>query len=200
MSPKKRLLSVAVAGSAPPDLKTLLGPPPLLDGEDAQAYDDLYHRIREAIAPRDVFEEVWARDFVDNLWEMLRLRRIKVKLVRASANEGLERLLRPLTGSVQNHETANGWMRRDKAAVKEVDRRLKQAGLDREAITAHTFALNLGTLERIEGMRVQAEARRTVILREIDRHRSVVAQRLREIASEVEDAEYREIADGEGAP
>ena len=181
------------------ETRRLLGPPPLLGGEDAKAYDELYDRVRQSIEPRDVFEEVWARDFVDNLWEMLRLRRIKVKLLGASANEGLERLLRPLIGSVQTNEIANGWMRREEAATKEVERRLKQAGFDHEAITAQTFGMKLATFERIERMIMQAEARRAVILREIDRHRSVVAQRLREIASEVEDAEFREIADGEVA-
>ena len=63
------------------ETRRLLGPPPLLGGEDAKAYDELYDRVRQSIEPRDVFEEVWARDFVDNLWEMLRLRRIKVKLL-----------------------------------------------------------------------------------------------------------------------
>ena len=105
--------------------------------------------------------------------------------------------MRPLIGSVQTNEIANGWMRREEAATKEVERRLKQAGFDHEAITAQTFGMKLATFERIERMIMQAEARRAVILREIDRHRSVVAQRLREIASEVEDAEFREIADGE---
>jgi len=36
-----------------PDLKSLLWPPPLLDGEDAGAYDALYGHIRTAVAPRD---------------------------------------------------------------------------------------------------------------------------------------------------
>ena len=73
----------------------------MLDGEDAGAYDALYGHIRTAVAPRDVLEEIWARDVVDNVWETLRLRRLKVKLMRASAHEGLDRLLRPLTGESQ---------------------------------------------------------------------------------------------------
>ena len=94
-------LEVAPSAPSPPDLKALLGPPPLLDGEDADAYDALYRQIRTAIAPRDFIEEIWARDFVDNLWETLRLRRLKVNLMRASAHEGLERLLGPRTGYFQ---------------------------------------------------------------------------------------------------
>lgn len=63
--------------SSQTDMKALLGPPPLLDGENVGAYDALCDRIRSEIAPRDVFEEIWARDLVDNLWLTLRLRRPK---------------------------------------------------------------------------------------------------------------------------
>jgi hypothetical protein len=60
-------LELAPSTLSPPDLKSLLGPPPLLDGEDAGAYDALYRHIRTAVAPRDVLEEIWARNVVDNV-------------------------------------------------------------------------------------------------------------------------------------
>jgi hypothetical protein len=75
-------LELEPSASSPRDLKSLLGPPLLLEGEDAGAYDALYGHIRTAVAPRDVLEEIWARDVVDNLWEMLRLKRLKVSLMR----------------------------------------------------------------------------------------------------------------------
>ncbi len=55
-------------------------------------------RIRSAVAPNDIIEEIWARDVLDLLWETLRLRRLKAKLMRAAAHERLDELLRPLTG------------------------------------------------------------------------------------------------------
>ena len=192
-------LELAPSASSPPDLRFLLGPPPLLDGEDAGAYDALYGHIRTAVAPRDVLEEIWARDVVDNVWETLRLRRLKVKLMRASAHEGLDRLLRPLTGEYYNNDLANGWAGRERAAINKVDRLLKQAGLDQEAIAAQTLALELDTIERIERMIMQTEGRRNMMLREIDRHRDVLAQRLRQAATEIEDAEFEEIPSAEAA-
>ena len=84
-------LKLAPSASSPPDLKSLLGPPPLLEGEESGAYDALYGQIRTAVAPRDVLEEIWARDVIDNLWETLRLRRLKVSFMRASAHEGVAR-------------------------------------------------------------------------------------------------------------
>lgn len=56
------------------------GPPPLLDGEDAAVYDDLYARVAAAVRPADILEEIWVRDTVDLTWEVFRLRRLKVAL------------------------------------------------------------------------------------------------------------------------
>jgi len=191
-------LELAPFALSPPDLKSLLGPPPLLDGEDA-AYDALYEHIKTAVAPRDVLEEIWARDLVDNLWETLRLRRLKVKFMRASAHEGLAQLLRPLVSDSLDYGLADRWAGRERAAINKVDGLLKQAGLDQEAIAAQTLALKLDTIERIERMIMQAEGRRNRMLREIDRHRDVLAQRLREAATEIEDAEFEEILTAEAA-
>jgi hypothetical protein len=190
-------LELAPSASSPPDLKSLLGPPPLLEGEDAGAYDALYGQIRTAVAPRDVLEEIWARDVIDNLWETLRLRRLKVRFMRAAAHEGLASLLHPLRNDILNfgldRSLADRWAGRELAAINEVDGLLKEAGLDQEAIAAQTLALKLDTIERIERMIMQTEGRRNMMLREIDRHRDVLAQRLREAATEIEDAEFEEI-------
>lgn len=119
--------------SSPPDLKALLGPPPLLDGEDAGAYDALYEKIRATVAPCDVLDEIWARDVVDNFWETLRLRRLKVRLMQTFAHQGLGTLLWPLTGTLNNRDLVSGWARREPAASKAVD---GQAGFDQDAIAA----------------------------------------------------------------
>jgi hypothetical protein len=42
-------------------------------------------------------------------------------------------------------------------------------------------------------MIMQAEVRRNMMLREIDRHRDVLARRLVEAATEIEDAEFKKI-------
>ena len=191
-------LELAPSTLSPPDLKSLLGPPPLLDGEDAGAYDALYGHIRTAVAPRDVLEEIWARDVIDNLWETLRLRRLKVSFMRASAHEGVARLLGPRT-TILERGLVGRWAGRERAAINKVDGLLKQAGLDQEAIAAQTLALKLDTIERIERMIMQTEGRRNMMLREIDRHRDVLAQRLRQAATEIEDAEFEEIPSAEAA-
>ena len=176
------------------DLQSLLGPAPLLEGEDAAAYDELQRRVHSAVAPADVLEEIWVRDVVDLLWETMRLRRLKAKLMQSAAHEGLEQLLRPLTGHWSNNDLVNDWARRDRGAVKEVNALLKQAGLDQEAIAAQTLAAKLDAFERIDRMIMQTESRRNAVLREVDRHRDVLAQRLREASAAIEDAEFTELA------
>ncbi len=192
----KREIAAAERGSAETcvDLQSLLGPAPLLEGEDAAAYDDLRSRFYSAVAPADVIEEIWVRDVVDLLWETIRLRRLKAKLMQSALHEGLNQLLRPLTGHWSNDDLVNGWARRDQGAVKEVNALLKRAGLDQEAIVAHTLEVKLDVIEKIDRMIMQAEARRNAILREVDRHRDVVARRLRDASAVIEDAEFTEIA------
>jgi len=196
MSRKIRPLAPAEPERAEPhtDPQSLFGPAPLLEGENASAYEALKSQIRSAVAPNDIIEEIWVRDVLDLLWETIRLRRLKAKLMRAAAHEGLDKLLRPLTEIFGHQDLVSRWARRDRESVKVVDALLKQAGLDQEAIAAQTLAVKLDAFERIDRMIMQTEARRNMILREIDRHRDVLARRLREASAAIEDAELAEIA------
>lgn len=174
------------------DLQSLLGPAPLLEGEDADAYEELNHRVRAAVGPVDVIEEIWVRDIVDLLWETMRLRRLKVAYLQAYAHEGLNELLKSLVGDIR-YNLVLGWRRGETAARREVRVLLRQAGLDEEVIIAETLSLNLYELEQIDRMIMQTEARRNAALREVDRRREAVARRLREACAVVEDAELVEL-------
>jgi hypothetical protein len=77
-------------------------PPPLIEGEDTAAYDDLLARISGAIKPSDILEEIWVRDVVDLTWDAFRLRRLKAKLLTATAHEGMAATLRPLVDAPIN--------------------------------------------------------------------------------------------------
>jgi hypothetical protein len=71
----------------------LFGPPPLIEGEDAAAYDQLLARICAAVKPVDIIDEIFIADVVPLEWEVLRLRRLKWSLIRAPALEALENFL-----------------------------------------------------------------------------------------------------------
>jgi hypothetical protein len=72
------------------------GPPPLLEGEDTAAYDELLLRISTAVKPIDILDEICVRDYVDLTWEILRFRRLLIGLISASAYGALEKVLDPL--------------------------------------------------------------------------------------------------------
>jgi hypothetical protein len=91
------------------NLQSLLGPPPLLEGEDASAYEALKLRILSAVKPEDAIEEMWVRDVLDLLWETARLRRLKANLMHAAAHEGLRRLLDPLVYFTSLDGLVQGW-------------------------------------------------------------------------------------------
>jgi hypothetical protein len=72
---------------------SLFGPPPMLEGEDAAAYDELFGRVCAAVRPVDVIDEMFIADVVALEWEALRWRRLKLSLIRAHALEALENFL-----------------------------------------------------------------------------------------------------------
>jgi hypothetical protein len=51
-------------------------------------------RIVSVAKPREAIEEILTRDAIDLTWEILRLRRMKVGLLRASIGSGIERVMR----------------------------------------------------------------------------------------------------------
>jgi len=55
----------------------LFGPPILLEGEDAAAYDQLFARICSAVKAVDIIEEIFVADLMSLEWEVLRWRRLK---------------------------------------------------------------------------------------------------------------------------
>lgn len=190
--------SVATAKQQPSesnrDLQSLLGPPPLLEGEDPTAYEELWRRMRSAVAPVDVIEEFWVRDYVDLLWETMRLRRLKAALMRAAAHEGLAKVLTPLVPNMlDRNDLVRAWASRGREARQKVTGLLKGAGQDEAAIAAQTFAAKLDTFERMDRLIAQAEARRNTVLREVERRREAVARRLRDASEMIEDAEFTEI-------
>jgi hypothetical protein len=176
----------------PPAKWNFFGPAPLLEGEDAAAYDDLLARVSGAVKPSDILEEIWVRDVVDLVWDALRLRRLKASLIATKAHNGLVQILEPLSDWASARALAKAWAKRDPGAIKEVDVLLASADLTMDAVMAQTLALKLDAVERIDRMIMSAEARRNAVLREVDRHRASVAQALRRAAN-VEDAQFEEV-------
>ena len=79
MSSRKESLFKSTSEVLAPE--TIFGPPPVLPGEDASAYEALLACVSADVKPADIIEKIWVRDIVDHTWDIFRLRRIKVSLV-----------------------------------------------------------------------------------------------------------------------
>src|SRR5262249_19880221 len=71
----------------------VFGPPLLLEGEDATAYDELLERVCAAVKPVDVIDEMLIADIVALEWELLRWRRLKRTLMREPVLKALKLFL-----------------------------------------------------------------------------------------------------------
>jgi len=154
------------------ELQSVFGPPPLLDSEDEIAFYDLADRIRAAIAPRDIIEQMLARDVADLHWESLRLRRAKASMVRTNRQRGVESLLRRFDPSVARQLSDNPGQ--DPGVLEAL---LKRNNLNMDDAHAETLIQRLDEVERLDRLIVRLEARRNNILRELDRRREAEARR-----------------------
>jgi hypothetical protein len=89
-NPKSRSVTSAPARDA---RLALLGPPPLLEGEDAALYDELVARMCAAVKPVDIIDEMFMADVISLEWEIMRWRRLKFSLLEASVHRELRDFL-----------------------------------------------------------------------------------------------------------
>jgi hypothetical protein len=192
--------ALAPASSSAPartPCRALLGPRPLIDGEDGTNYDVILERISADVAPADFVEEIWVRNVVDLVWESIRLRHLKSQLLRAAAHEGLARVLRPLLDWASANQLSTQWALGEEEATAEVERLLGRTGLTIDAVMAQTLAVRIDDVERIDRMVIIAEARRDAVLREIRSRRAAFGQALRR-AGQAIDAEFEDVAPAAG--
>ena len=91
----------AIKAVPPPASKALshlsiFGPLPLLEGEDAAAYDGLLARVSGAVKPSDIFEEIGEREIVDLIWESWRWRRCLTNLLTSATQKRLGPILQKI--------------------------------------------------------------------------------------------------------
>jgi hypothetical protein len=174
-----------------------LGPPPLVDGEIPETYDELVARVTGALNPTDLLEDMWVRDIVDLIWDQLRLRHYKTCLLTSCGRRGVHhKLLETLPDQSVNEvgEMERKWAVHDDTARATVKATLASTGHSVTGLTARMMAREIGEFERIERLIRDAERRRHTALHELERHREGRAQRLRNKLANVEDAEFQVIA------
>ncbi len=178
------------------NLRQLIGPAPVLDGEDGAAYEALRSKFFTSVSPADIVEEMWVNDCVDLTWEILRLRRLKAKRLNYLVNKHIVDDVKYYFDADDRDEVAHDWYRRESVTVTSVHEVLEQKGLDEETIAAIMLFNNKDSFEKIDRLIAGLEGRRNMMLREIDRHRDALARRLRETSRDITDAEFEEVPAG----
>jgi hypothetical protein len=183
-------------GSRDSQQSAIFGPPPLLNGEDPRAYDKLLAEVSSYVKPADILEEIWVREVVDLVWEVFRMRRLKVSLMNAMQRHRLRKVL----GAVFEGESADRlteeWLAGDPVAIQTVDEAIGSRRLSMDAVMAEAISTKLDDIEQIDRLIAMAETRSNGTLREIDRHRDVLGQALRRSLQKVEENELRVIEGG----
>jgi hypothetical protein len=175
-----------------------IAPTPLLPGERERDYTTIAERIVIASTPRDAIEEFLIRDVIDLTWEILRIRRVKAGIMRASASDGVERVLAGVgLDYPEMVRLGKEWAAGDDRARKKVGAILTKAGMTIDEVTAKTLESNLDSFERLDRMLASVEARRNNALREVDRHRVALGGTVRQSIEEIEDADFRDVEAGQ---
>ena len=178
------------------NLRKLIGPAPLLAGEDAAAYEALRSKFFISVAPTDIVEEMWLNDCVDLTWEILRLRRLKSKRLSYFVRKKVIDEVKYYYEADDRDQLTEEWHQREPVTVASVQGVLQRNGLDEETVTANELFYNKESFEKIERLIAGLESRRNIMLREIDRHRDTLARRLRETSRDITDAEFEEVPAG----
>lgn len=174
------------------------GPPPVIKGENVEAFQDMWGKLRDAISPADFLEELWAREMAELTWEIWRMRRQRSNLLEAMRPTGLKALWRsvfPL--HLQVDQLTEKWAKGELSARTEVERTLNQMGLDLTAIDSYTIAVNIEKFDKIDVMIARIEARRQMINQDMRRQREF-ALRCKLACQSILDAEFSD-APGEAS-
>jgi hypothetical protein len=165
--------------------------PPLLMFESQEEFERLQTALQQQIMPSDYIEQLFVDDLVDGDWQLQRLRRAKVKIIKTAYLEALRHLIQMATG-VFNSEYVGDRARRyftNQRVRRQVLADLQAIGLDEAAIDAVAVRQSMEELEPLEERIDKLEARRDRILRSIEDRRAGLATRVAANADQCTDAE-----------
>ena len=161
--------------------QSLLQPTSLLPGERLVDFEQLRDSLIEEIEPRSGIEWLWAADLVDLSWDIIRYRTLRQRALEIRRRDAIEAMLRriDLPGIPQEYlpfacgqtkENAEQW-RSDPVASAEIEARLIEQGIDDGSLNAELLIQTRELLTLFDNLIQSAQARRIVLLREINRRR-----------------------------
>lgn len=169
---------------------TIFGPPPILPGEDARAFQKLATQVSSAVKPTSIIEEIWINDIANLTWEITRLRKLKAQLMSDSVPVILRKYFEYLGDP---DKFVRKWVSGDPGVKARVEKRLSYINLTIDSVYGQALLKDVKHIERLDQMIMVLERRRNSVFHEIDRHRASLSRALRGNVDEIEDAEFKEI-------
>jgi hypothetical protein len=213
-SPTKGALEHRLRGfSQPPpalsEIRHLLGPSWILEGEDPRIYEELLARVGDAVRPKDFIDWLMVADVVVLTCECNRLRPRVESILRLARRDAIVKFLKQAVpapdpdspfdglGGPQRDEIADwatGWFSGDKKAIKYVNDLLAQCGLSPQDVTGLALSAAAPELNEIDSQKEALQRRRGEILAQIARRRAGLAKLVDSKSEEIIEAEYQELA------
>ena len=187
----------------PREVRALLGPGWIVEGEDPDCYEELLAQVGAAAHARDIIDWLLVKDIVALSWEIQRTRRIRDTLLRTMRLDAMESILASLLppqrltlGESEASDLARLSLNGDEKAEKEVKDLLGQAGLTFEDVSMRAIATNAQEFDRLDEQTERHEYRRDALLRQIER-RAGLAKR---VSEDIVDVEFTSTRSGLVAP
>jgi hypothetical protein len=185
--------------SVPAVLRSFADPSGLLPGEDQRDFEAIRQMIIDDILPETNLKWLWIFDLVELSWEILRYRRLKQKILRASRVNAIQAILqRPDSVGIPEHalptmrlqtlRNAADWSDEPNAA-REIEARLERHGFDVVAINAEVFIQARDAFAMFDNLMHAAQSRRIILLREINARRDL-AEPARKVSDHMIEATF----------
>ena len=169
-------------------LEALLGPTPLLHGEDEAGYKAFYDNFRQQVGPHDLIDEIYIRDVVDQTWEIHRLRQIRIGIMRNGQKQAVRQYVDLIVSSSMTSEQRDVVQDKMKTSLESALDCLQKFGVKLLDINARAFKNEDGALFNIDQNITRLEVRRNYTLREVERRKSAFAKQIIHVVKSIEDS------------
>jgi len=180
------MMTTDVKQNIPAQILAQINNPPLLKGESASDYYDMFGGVASDIEPGDMVEWLWTVQFVDCVWEILRFRRYRAMLIDLGRDQGLRGVIQ----KVSNYRELRHVPDYEVEQWKKDPTKFGQHEIDPNCVPAVALLLSTGDLETIDKILGRAERRSDTILQQLEYRREMFAHRARRVAENLLNAEH----------
>jgi flagellar motility protein MotE (MotC chaperone) len=156
---------------------------PLLSTESRAEFESFSSDFFQDLQPRDAIETMYAKDVIEQTWEIIRLRTVHADIIKIEQRAALYRLLRfDLKIEGLKAEKLSQSFFADKTAKERVLGELLRYGLTETAITSAAYRKASEDLDNVDRRMASLEGRRHKALKRLSNHRKGLGAKAQEIS------------------